>query len=177
MPPPARERIPLLVLGLGNVLCGDDGAGVEAVRLLACRPLPRGVRVADGGVLGLALLPTIESARRVLFVDAVRCAGPAGRIVVLSGEDVVPALRERLSPHEIGVWDLLWAARLRGTTPEQIAIVAVVPESLEVGVGLSPAVSAALPALVEAVENTAASWGIFFGASKRSSRLRGTGST
>lgn len=159
---PDREarRIPLLVLGLGNVLCGDDGLGVQAVaRLAHARGLPRGVRLEDGGVLGLALLPTLEAARRAIIVDAVRCARPAGALVALEGEDVVPALRERLSPHEVGVWDLLWAARLRGRAPERLAILGIVPASLELGVGLSPVVEAALPALVEAVVTTARAWG------------------
>ncbi|WP_242395074.1 hydrogenase maturation protease [Anaeromyxobacter oryzisoli] len=159
---PDREarRIPLLVLGLGNVLCGDDGLGVQAVaRLAHARGLPRGVRLEDGGVLGLALLPTLEAARRAIIVDAVRCARPAGALVALEGEDVVPALRERLSPHEVGVWDLLWAARLRGRAPERLAILGLVPASLELGVGLSPVVEAALPALVDAVVTTARAWG------------------
>jgi hydrogenase maturation protease len=157
---PDAERIPLLVLGLGNVLCGDDGLGVEAVRRLAdARILPPGVRLEDGGVLGLALLPTLEAARRAIVVDAVRCARPAGALVALDGEDVVPALRDRLSPHEVGVWDLLWAARLRGRAPERIAIVGLVPASLELGVGLSPVVEAAIPALVDAVARTASAWG------------------
>ena len=157
---PDAERIPLLVLGLGNVLCGDDGLGVEAVRRLAdARILPPGVRLEDGGVLGLALLPTLEAARRAIVVDAVRCARPAGALVALDGEDVVPTLRERLSPHEVGVWDLLWAARLLGRAPERIAIVGLVPASLELGVGLSPVVEAAIPALVDAVARTASAWG------------------
>jgi hydrogenase maturation protease len=153
-------EIPLLVLGLGNVLCGDDGLGGEAIRRLAAGPpLAPGVRLEDGGVLGLALLPTLEAARRAIIVDAVRCDRPPGELVVVSGDDVVPALRERLSPHEIGVWDLLWAARLRGRAPERLAIVGLVPACLDLGVGLSPAVEAGIPALVEAVAGTARAWG------------------
>ncbi len=158
--PAAPDRIPLLVLGLGNLLCGDDGVGVEAVlRLARLHHFGPDVRIADGGTLGLSLLPSLESARNVIVVDAIRCQRPAGEIVALEAGDVLPALRERLSPHEIGVWDLLWAARLRGTAPERIAIVGVVPASLDVGVGLSPAVAAAMPALVDAVARTAAAWG------------------
>jgi hydrogenase maturation protease len=78
---------------------------------------------------------------------------------VVDGEDVLPALRERLSPHEVGVWDLLWAARLRGRAPDRIAIVGLVPASVALGVGLSPAVEAAIPALIEAVARTAGAWG------------------
>jgi len=154
------ERIPLLVLGLGNILCGDDGLGIEAVRRLVCaHRLGPGVQLADGGVLGLALLPTLEAARRAIIVDAVRCDRPPGELIVVDGEDVVPALRERLSPHEVGVWDLLWAARLRGRAPERITIVGLVPASVALGVGLSPAVEAGIPALVDAVARTARAWG------------------
>jgi hydrogenase maturation protease len=118
-------------------------------------------------VLGLALLPTLEGARRAIIVDAVRCDRPAGELVVVDGEDVVPALRERLSPHEIGLWDLLWAARLCGRAPERIAIVGLVPASVAIGVGLSPAVEAGIPALVDAVARTAGAWGLGPAASPR----------
>ncbi len=162
------ERIPLLVLGLGNVLCGDDGLGVEAVRRLArAGRLAPCVQLADGGALGLSLLPVLESARRAIVVDSVRCARPAGELVVVDGEDVVPSLRERLSPHEVGVWDLLWAARLQGRAPERITIVGLVPASVALGVGLSPVVEAGIPALVEAVARTAGAWGFGLRASPR----------
>ena len=87
----------LLILGLGNVLCADDGAGVAAVvRLARERSVPPGVWVLDGGTLGLSLLPLVESGRDVILVDAVRTEAPPGTLVRLEGDDVLPAALERL---------------------------------------------------------------------------------
>ena len=70
------ERVPLLILGLGNVLLEDDGVGGAAVSLLLERfSPPAGVDVLDGGTLGLSLLPYLENADAVILVDAVRADG------------------------------------------------------------------------------------------------------
>jgi hydrogenase maturation protease len=142
----------LLVLGLGNVLCGDDGLGAVAVYLLQRRyRAPDGVSVLDGGTLGLSLLPLLEDARAAILVDAVRADGPPGSFVRLEGDDVAPAAAERLSVHQVGVADLLEAARWRGRCPSPLILLGLVPESLELGVGRTPRVEAALPGLVERV--------------------------
>jgi hydrogenase maturation protease len=144
-------EIPVLLLGLGNVLCTDDGAGIVALdALLADHELPDVVAV-DGGTLGLALLPIVEQAKRVVIVDAIRGDGPPGTLVRIEGADVAPAVIERLSPHQIGVADLLGGAALLGRYPGHVVIVGVVPESIALGYRCTPAVAAAIPRLVAAV--------------------------
>jgi hydrogenase maturation protease len=146
------HRTELLVLGLGNLLCGDDGIGPVAVNLLTQRyETPPGVTVLDGGTLGLALLPYIEDAQRVLLVDAVRADLPPGSLIRLQGDDVAPAVAERLSVHQVGVADLLEAARWRGRYPSQLTLLGIVPETLELGLGRTAAVERQLPALVERI--------------------------
>jgi hydrogenase maturation protease len=140
-----------LVLGLGNVLCGDDGVGIFALEELRRRHAwPADVALVDGGTLGLALLPMLESARSVWILDAVMADAPAGSLVSLEGESVEPALRDRLSPHQIGVADLLDALHWRDTWPERLRVLGVVPESLDLRIGLSSPVAAGLGRLVEA---------------------------
>lgn len=157
------ERTPLLVLGLGNVLLEDDGAGAAAVaRLLEQYDVPAGVRVCDGGTLGLSLLPYLEAADAVILVDAVRADGPPGTLVRLDGDDVAPAVATRLSPHQVGVADLLDGARWLGRYPDRVVLLGLVPESMELAVGLSPRVHAALPELVEAVVGEARAMGFVF---------------
>jgi hydrogenase maturation protease len=139
----------LLVLGLGNLLCGDDGIGPATIHLLARRyDTPDGVMVLDGGTLGLALLPYVEDAQQVLLIDAVRADLPPGSFVRLQGEEVAPAVAERLSVHQVGVADLLDAARWRGTYPAQLTLLGLVPETVELGLGRTAAVERQLPALV-----------------------------
>lgn len=143
---------PVVVLGLGNLLMGDDGVGVSALAALADDPrLPDDVQLLDGGTLGLSLLPYVRSAPDLILVDAVRGDGPPGSLVRLEGEEVPGAVLERLSVHQVGVADLVAGARLLGGWPERIVLCGVVPESIELRFELSSAVRAAIPSLVELI--------------------------
>jgi hydrogenase maturation protease len=143
----------LLVLGLGNVLCGDDGAGPAAVaRLLEGWAPPPSARVEDGGTLGLALMSLLAEATDVLLVDAVHVPGLApGTLVRLTGEEAAAATRDQLSVHQVGVADMLDALRLIDRLPPRVTLFGVVPESLELGCGCTPAVAAVLDDLAAAV--------------------------
>lgn len=150
----------LLILGLGNVLCADDGLGVEAVlRLHRDYRLPEGVQALDGGTLGLSLLGYLAEAPRVILVDAVRTGDAPGAAVRLAGEEVAPAVRERLSVHQVGVSDLLDGLRLIDAYPQVMVLLGVVPARLDLGLERSPEVTAALPGLVRRVAAEAAALG------------------
>jgi len=158
-----NERTPLLVLGLGNVLLEDDGAGAAAVSLLLDRyEIPDGARVLDGGTLGLSLLPYLESADAVILVDAVRADAAPGTILRLEGDDVAPAVATRLSVHQIGVVDLLDGARWLGRLPKTLVLVGIVPQSMELGVRLSDPVRHSLDALIARVVDEARGLGFAF---------------
>jgi len=142
----------LLVLGLGNVLLGDDGVGPAMVaRLRDTHTIPQGARCVDGGTLGLSLLPYLEDARMVIMVDAVAADAPPGTLVRFEGGDVAPVVAARLSPHQIGVADLLDGARWHDRAPQKLVLLGIVPESIELGVGLSTPVLRSMPALLELV--------------------------
>ena len=149
---PASKPTRLLVLGLGNLLCGDDGVGALAVhRLSRSYQSPSGVSILDGGTLGLSLLPYLEDAQQAILVDAVRADQPAGSFIRLEGEAVGPAVEARLSVHQVGVADLLQGAHWRQRYPDRLILLGLVPQTVELGLGLSPAVAAALPSLVERI--------------------------
>lgn len=157
------EPTSLLILGLGNLLCQDDGLGVAAVlELLESYETPPGVAVLDGGTLGLSLLPYLEDAEMALLVDAVRTGDPPGSPVRLEGADLEPAVRERLSVHQIGVADLLDGARLRGRMPRRVILLGLVPQSLELGLGRSPAVQRNMRTLVDRIVEEAWQLGFRF---------------
>lgn len=161
----------LLVLGLGNLLCSDDGLGVAAVeRLAESWEAPAGARVLDGGTLGLSLLPYLAEAAQVLLVDAIRGDGPPGTLVRLEGDDVGPAVRERLSPHQVGVADLIDGLRLLGRLPDRLILLGLVPDSFELSVERTPAVEARLDDLVAAVLDEARQLGFPFRPKDRDSR-------
>ena len=142
----------VVVLGLGNVLLTDDGVGVAAIEALErAFAMPDDVSVLDGGTLGLSLLGYLEGVRALILVDAVRAEGEPGTLVRFDGEDVLPAAAHRLSPHQVGVADLLDAARMIGSLPAEVVLLGVVPERIELGVELTPAVRAQVEALAESV--------------------------
>lgn len=145
-----KEASSTLVLGLGNLLCGDDGLGIMALERLRRRfEFEPDVSLVDGGTLGLALLPSLEAADAVWILDAVAADAPPGSLVALEGRSVEPALRERLSPHQVGVADLLDAMHWRDTFPGRVRVLGLVPERFELEIGLSPAVGRRLDELVE----------------------------
>jgi hydrogenase maturation protease len=151
-----------LVLGLGNILLGDEGVGVRVIeRLLEQVELPEGVRVLDGGTLGLDLLPYLEDAARLLVVDAAQARKPAGTLVRLTGKEIPIFLdASKVSPHQEGLQDLLAVAALKGYLPEEVVFLGVQVGSLGVSLELSPAVAAQVDPVVERVLEELARWGL-----------------
>jgi hydrogenase maturation protease len=149
-----------LVIGLGNPLLGDDGTGLAALELLRARwRLPPDVELVDGGTWGMSLLPMIEDARRVLFLDAIRAGKPAGAEAVLTGDEIPRSLALKLSPHQLDLRDVLAVCQLRGTTPHETVAIGVQPEGFEMGDGLSPCVAAKIDRIVEMAVDQLRAWG------------------
>lgn len=152
-----------LVLGIGNLIMTDDGVGVRVVHLLRERYcLPGNVTVLDGGTLGLDLLHYLEGVKRLLVVDAVETGGLPGTLVRLTGEEINIAFRTKLSPHQMGLQDLLLVAELQGFAPEEMILLGVQPGEIGMGTELTPAVAAQVEPLVSVVLKELAAWGIEF---------------
>jgi hydrogenase maturation protease len=138
---------------VGNVLLRDEGVGVRVIQELERLPaeaLPGPVRLVDGGTLGLDLLPLIEDASALILVDAVNLRREPGTVGVIRGDDLHSTLAGHVSPHQVGVGDLIAAARLAGVIPPYVSLVAIQPDAIEIGLELTPAVEAALPRAVAA---------------------------
>jgi hydrogenase maturation protease len=151
---------PVIVLGLGNPLMGDDGIGLVALEELRRQyRLGPDVQIEDGGTLGLALLPTVEDAGALLVLDAVRMGGICGEVVELEGLAIPHFLSLKISPHQTGFRETLALASLRGALPEQLAVVGVEVACAEYAAPISPAVAQALPAMVAAAVARIRSWG------------------
>lgn len=152
---------PTLVIGLGNPLMADDGIGIAALERLRERwDPPAGVELADGGTWGLFLLPQIEDASRLLLIDAIDVGAEPGTVVVLERDEIPGSLRgDALSPHQIGVRDLVGLATFRGTLPEETVTIGIQPGVVELSTALSPPAAGALDELLEAVFERLESWG------------------
>jgi len=138
-----------LVLGVGNPLMGDDGAGIVAVDQLRLHgDLPPDISVLDGGIWGMNLLPEVEGARRLLILDAIRMPGAPGTVVRLERSELPRYLGLKISPHQVDLRDVLALAEWRGTLPEMTVALGIVPERIAWGEPLSSTVEQALPRLV-----------------------------
>ena len=154
--PRNRSPVPsgILVAGIGNLLLTDDGIGVHVLRELQKEPMP-GVTLAEIGTSILHGLSFVESASRVLVIDAVRGGEAPGTLYCF---DAGPATRSAAgsSLHALG---LIQAMRcLLPGPPPPVHIIGVEPQSLAYGMEISPCVQAALPRLVALARNTVAQW-------------------
>lgn len=149
---PPADRPKTLILGVGNTILSDEGAGVRAIERLQERyTIPGWAQVMDGGTLGLDLLYYLEGVERLVIVDAVETGEAPGTIIRLENDEVPAFLALRMSPHQLGIPDMLFAAKLRDLYPASVVLWGIQPGSLEVGLELSPPVAARLDALVDGV--------------------------
>lgn len=160
---PAASSAPrrVAVVGIGNVLTGDDALGPTVVRTLeAAWELPPGVEVLDAGTPGMDLVALVGDAADLIVVDTVLSDGGPGTLRLYDRQMLVGRpLTPRVNPHAPGLAETLLTLELSGGGPERVRLVGVVPGATEVGVGLSPAVAAAVPRAVRAVVDTLLEWG------------------
>ncbi len=149
----------ITVLGIGNILLRDEGFGVRAVEeLLGRYRFPAAVQVLDGGTLGMDLLRFITGTKRLVVVDAIAGGGPPGTFYRFAGDEVKAYFREKVSLHELGIKDVLAVLEATDRAIEEVVVLGVQPESLDIGLELTPVAAAALPHTVAAVVAELARW-------------------
>jgi len=140
----------VLVLGIGNILLQDEGAGVRALEAFEDRySVPEGVELLDGGTSGLQLLQELDGRDALIVLDVVRSGRPPGSLTRLAGDEVPAFLRQKISPHQLGLADLLATARLNGSVPERLVLLGIEPKTIDTGLELSAEVKAGLPGLAD----------------------------
>jgi len=142
------------IVGVGNVLMGDDGVGVAAVEALARRRLPENVRLHDAGLAVSDVLGRLDPRDELIILDAVRGDGVPGTVYRLWLTAPAFGLRgpgAAFSLHEISVGPALRLEALSGRDFGDTAVFGVEPETIAWGEGLSRRVSAALDRLLDAV--------------------------
>ncbi len=150
-----------LIIGMGNVLMQDEGVGVRAVEELECRYLiPTGLTVVDGGTTGMGLFEPIRNCDHLIVADAVNTGDPAGSVVRIVNEAVPAFFQTKLSNHQLGLSDLLALLALKNETPEHVAIIGMVPYSLENKLGLTAQATAGLRVMVESLVAELAGLGV-----------------
>jgi len=149
----------VLVLGLGNILLSDEGAGVKAVEELQNRYDCSGaVEFVDGGTIGLELLPYFEGRSHILIIDAVKTDRKPGTIVRI--EDPPAYFSSKTSPHQIGLADVMGIAVITDIMPKNITLFGIEPKQLSTGLELSAEVARNLNQLVDMVADELKAIGI-----------------
>ena len=150
MVPGPDPPVETLVLGIGNVLMGDEGVGVHVVRRLQDRPLPPGVSCLDGGTGSFTLLGPLQSARRVILVDATLDGEAPGTIKRLRPRYSKDFPRT-LTAHDIGLKDMIDAMYLLGSLPDITLFTVSIEKPGDLATGLSERVEARLPDVADRV--------------------------
>jgi hydrogenase maturation protease len=163
MTTPARADGSILVLGLGNVLMGDDGFGPAVIDTLADNyRFPKEVEVVDGGTPGLNLTAMMMDREVLIIVDSVASssAAPGELRLYRRGDLARREAKPRLNPHEPALVDVLEFLDLAGRGPAEAFVVGAVPESVALNPALSASLIAAIPAAVGAVREELARLGV-----------------
>jgi hydrogenase maturation protease len=142
----------ILVLGIGNLLLQDEGAGVRAVEEFERKyVVPAGVELLDGGTSGIELLQYIRGRDALIILDVVKSGRPPGTIIRLEGEDVPAMFQKRISPHQLGLSDLLAVTQLTDSMPKQVVLFGIEPKSIETGLEMSEEVGRNIGGLADMV--------------------------
>ncbi|MEG2172798.1 MAG: HyaD/HybD family hydrogenase maturation endopeptidase [Desulfovibrionaceae bacterium] len=152
----------IVIMGLGNLLYGDEGFGVHAVALLARTwDFPAHVQLIDGGTQGHSLLTFVEEADKLLVLDTVDFGQAAGSLSVRKDAEIPAYLTaQKISPHQNSFSEVLALAELRGHLPTEIVLIGVHPVSLTMGAPLTPPVEKQLPAVLQLTLNQLQAWGV-----------------
>jgi hydrogenase maturation protease len=149
----------IAVVGIGNNLLQDDGAGVHALQYFEQHHADAGVYCLDAGTVGLALMDRLTNLHGLVAVDAMRLGKAPGTVTVLEGEEMDRHLRNHHgSVHELGLADILDALRLCGDLPGHRALVGIEPEQMGWGTEPTQKVAAAIPVATVRIRDLVDAW-------------------
>jgi hydrogenase maturation protease len=148
---PCLASAEIVVLGIGNVLLGDEGAGVHAMRRLERECRLEGVQFTDGGTLSFTLAALFRADAGLIVLDAAELEAPPGSVALFEGArmDAFVGGKRKRSVHEVGLHDLMALAALEGELPRRRALIGIQPQAIGWSEVPSPAVAGALPLACE----------------------------
>ncbi len=145
-----QTQADVLILGIGNMLMGDEGVGVHVIEKLQAEDLPSGVECLDGGTGSFLLLGPMQKAGKVILIDATIDGRPPGTVTRLTPRFAKDYPRT-LTAHDIGLKDLLDAFYLLGDRPEVVLYAVSIPPPREMHIGISPGVERSVNRIVHLV--------------------------
>lgn len=174
----ANIKKEVLILGVGNMLLGDEGVGVHVAQRLLATPLPPYVEVIDGGTIGYELLSYLFGKRKIIIVDALKAEAKPGSIILLTPDEIDWEKPRSRFVHQGGLHELLHFATELEPLPE-IILFGIVPKSIRrMTASLSKEVEARMPKVLQMLEREASisqeAHDIMVSVSKEETRLKET---
>jgi len=141
------------VLGIGNVLMGDDGVGPYAVKLLEARyEFPKEVELQDLGTPGLGITSAFSEYDAMVLIDSVNAKQKPGTVKLYRKDELVQVpLKTRISPHDPALVEALLFSEFSGKCPQEVLLVGVVPQACELGCEMSDAAHLGMEAAIREV--------------------------
>ena len=159
--PTEADKCRSVLLGVGNILLTDEGVGVRLVeKLEADYVLPPQLEVIDGGTSAMELLEELENLDVLVIADCVRVGQAPATVAVLKDEDVPRFFRERLSPHQVGLSDVLATLEFTERAPKHVVVIGVQPVDVSLGMEQSLPVQAVMPEALEEIRKALAELGL-----------------
>ena len=144
---------PIVVMGVGNLLLRDEGAGIHVIRALREEKiLPDEVELVDAGTSALDALQMIGPVGKLIVVDAVKGGGPPGAIYLFEPDDVRTSDGAAVSLHQMSFLEALRLAERLDRRPKAVTIIGVEPGDISSGMTLSPEVAAKVPDVIRLVQ-------------------------
>lgn len=149
----------ITILGIGNSIFSDEGVGVHILPLLVDMFKDDSeIEIVEGATDGMKLLGPVEDTDYLIVIDAINAGKQGGEIITLVGDEIPTFYGIKMSIHQLGFQEVLFAAKLRERFPKHIAMLGMQPTNLELGVELSKINQSRLPDLANAIKQQIFVW-------------------
>lgn len=149
------------ILGIGNLLMGDEGVGIHALTTLQeTYTFSPNINFIDGGTIGIDLIPYFEECKKMIIIDAVDSQEDPGFIVTLANEEIHYRFNTKLSLHHAGLSDVLSIIKLQEIEAPDMVLIGVQPKKVEMGLELSDTVGSKMEKVISIIINKLEEWGI-----------------
>ncbi len=146
-----KNRKPILILGIGNILLGDEGIGVHVIETLRHISLSEEVELVDGGTAGADIIDIIADREKIMIVDSMETDDEPGTIRIFSIDDFRPLNNLTVSLHSLGIVETICMTKLLGCAPREVIIFGIKPEKIHCCLELTEKISRKVPKIIELI--------------------------
>ena len=141
----------VLILGIGNLLMGDEGVGVHTIKILEGKSFPDDIDILDGGTGGFHLMAYFQEYENIIMIDATMDKKPAGTVSLIEPK-FASDFPKTLSAHDIGLKDMIESVTILGTLPKIYLITVTIDTIQQMQMELSTKVKDAIPEVIEKID-------------------------